>query len=166
MEYSTFTAERFIMAYMEVQFTGTTDETNSILIAILDESDYEGFEEEPGTLKAFIPQHIFRIKIIEDIANRFQLQHSIKELADTNWNNMWESNFQPVEVDDFCGIRAGFHQPFKKVRHEIIITPKMSFGTGHHATTFMMIHQMKDIDFDGKKVMDFGTGTGVLAILA
>jgi ribosomal protein L11 methyltransferase len=69
-------------------------------------------------------------------------------------------------VNDFVGIRATFHPPLEKIQHEIIITPKMSFGTGHHATTFMMIQQMKEIDFKGKTVLDFGTGTGVLAILA
>ena len=72
----------------------------------------------------------------------------------------------PRNIDDFVAIRAGFHQPIKEVEHEIIITPKMSFGTGHHATTFMMIQQMKQIDFSGKTVLDFGTGTGVLAIVA
>jgi ribosomal protein L11 methyltransferase len=84
----------------------------------------------------------------------------------TNWNQLWESNFQPVVVDDFAGIRASFHEPIKGVRYEIVITPKMSFGTGHHATTCLMIRQMCEIIFSGKTVMDFGTGTGILSILA
>ena len=79
---------------------------------------------------------------------------------------MWESNFQPVIVDQFVAIRADFHDPISQVQHEIVITPKMSFGTGHHPTTFMMVQQMNSIDFRGKTVLDFGTGTGVLAILA
>jgi len=72
---------------------------------------------------------------------------------------LWESNFQPVIIDDFVGIRADFHNQITGVQHELIITPKMSFGTGHHATTYMMIQQMREIDFTNKKVFDFGTGT-------
>jgi ribosomal protein L11 methyltransferase len=154
------------MAHIEVQFSNTTEEINNILVALLAESDYEGFEEETNGLRAFIQKDLFSKKTLEEIATRFQLQYTTHELADTNWNKVWESNFQPVVVNNFCGIRADFHEPLPGVRHEIIITPKMSFGTGHHATTFMMIRQMEDIDFTGKKVLDFGTGTGVLAILA
>ena len=87
-------------------------------------------------------------------------------IPEANWNQVWESNFDPVIVDDFVAIRADFHEPVKGVSLEIIITPKMSFGTGHHATTYMMIEQMRELDFTGKSVFDFGTGTGVLAILA
>jgi ribosomal protein L11 methyltransferase len=83
-----------------------------------------------------------------------------------NWNEVWESNFQPVVVENFCAVRAPFHEPVQDVVHEMVIMPKMSFGTGHHATTWMMMAQMQHIDFAGKKVFDFGTGTGILAILA
>jgi ribosomal protein L11 methyltransferase len=88
------------------------------------------------------------------------------ELRDQNWNAVWESSFEPVIIDDYAAIRAGFHEPVPGVAYDIIITPKMSFGTGHHATTWLMIQMMKEIDFEGKRVFDFGTGTGVLAILA
>ena len=77
-----------------------------------------------------------------------------------------KADFQPVVIDDFCAVRAHFHEPIASVEHEIIITPKMSFGTGHHATTYMMMQQMREIDFKDKTVFDFGTGTGILAILA
>jgi ribosomal protein L11 methyltransferase len=87
-------------------------------------------------------------------------------IAPRNWNAEWEQNFQPVIIDGFCGIRAHFHAPLNNVQHEIIITPKMSFGTGHHATTYLMIQSMEQFDFKEKNVLDFGTGTGVLAILA
>ena len=75
-------------------------------------------------------------------------------------------SLHPIIINDFVGIRASFHKPISNVKHEIIITPKMSFGTGHHATTFLMVEQMEKIDFKNKTVLDFGTGTGVLAILA
>ena len=87
-------------------------------------------------------------------------------MDEQNWNAVWEQNFQPVIVEDFCAVRAHFHAPISNVQHEIIITPKMSFGTGHHATTYMMMQQMRSIDFRDKTVFDFGTGTGILAILA
>jgi ribosomal protein L11 methyltransferase len=96
--------------------------------------------------------------------NNYEFQ--VEEVKAQNWNEQWEKDFQPVIVDDFCAIRAHFHAPVNSVQHEIIITPKMSFGTGHHATTYMMIQQMEHIDFQEKTVFDFGTGTGILAILA
>src|SRR6185437_3545346 len=87
-------------------------------------------------------------------------------IKERNWNADWESQFQPVIINNVAGIRASCHKPLEGVMHEIIITPKMSFGTGHHATTFLMIELMQAIDFRNKKVLDFGTGTGILAILA
>src|SRR5205809_7074705 len=87
-------------------------------------------------------------------------------IAEQNWNSIWEENFQPVIIQNAVAIRAHFHQPITTVQHEIIITPKMSFGTGHHATTYLMLEQMTSIDFAGKSVLDYGTGTGVLSIYA
>ena len=83
-----------------------------------------------------------------------------------NWNEKWESSFSPVQVGNFAAVRATFHAPVSDVRHEILINPKMSFGTGHHATTYLMIQQMQGMNLFEKRVFDFGTGTGVLAILA
>jgi ribosomal protein L11 methyltransferase len=94
------------------------------------------------------------------------LRYSTVRLEERNWNEEWEKNFQPVQVEGFCAIRAHFHAPIPGVIHELVITPKMSFGTGHHATTYMMLRSMKDLDFRERRVLDFGTGTGVLAILA
>ena len=156
----------FNMAYIEIRFIEPSEEACDILIAMLSDLQYEGFEEEQNILKAFIPKSLFNEEQLKELAGQFQLKYSVTELPDTNWNKVWESNFQPVIVENFCAIRAGFHEPVKDVMYEIIITPKMSFGTGHHATTYMMIQQMENIDFKGKLVMDFGTGTGVLAILA
>jgi ribosomal protein L11 methyltransferase len=83
-----------------------------------------------------------------------------------NWNQEWENNYEPVIVDDFCAVRATFHESVSRVQYEIVITPKMSFGTGHHATTYMMISEMRNVDFLNKRVLDYGCGTSVLAILA
>ena len=90
----------------------------------------------------------------------------MKKIKATNWNQQWENNYPPVIVENEVAVRAIFHQPNLNVKHEIIITPKMSFGTGHHATTYKMIEKMEGLDFKNKTVLDFGTGTAVLAILA
>jgi ribosomal protein L11 methyltransferase len=152
--------------YIQIEFKDISTEQSDLLIAQLSEIGYSGFEEEEGNLKAFIPANDFIRTALKEIADTQKLSFNQSTIEETNWNAVWESSFQPVIVADFVGIRAGFHKPIKGVEHEIIITPKMSFGTGHHATTYMMIEQMKDIDFAGKTVFDFGTGTGVLAILA
>jgi ribosomal protein L11 methyltransferase len=154
------------MAYIEIRFIEPSEKVADILIAMLSDLRYEGFEEEQDILKAFIPKSLFNEEQLKELAKQFQLKYSVSELPNTNWNKVWESNFQPVIVENFCAVRAEFHESIKNMKHEIIITPKMSFGTGHHATTYMMLQQMKDIDFRDKHVMDFGTGTGVLAILA
>lgn len=134
------------------------------LIALLDDYNPSGFEQTEETLKAYFEENDFEqdpvIKIVEGYDYRFA------EVEEQNWNAVWEQNFHPVTVDDFCAVRAHFHPSPGNVAHDIVITPKMSFGTGHHATTYMMIQQMKELNFTQKIVFDFGTGTGILAILA
>ena len=103
---------------------------------------------------------------MDEIINPLKLTYTSSVIEQQNWNAQWESSFEPIVINDFVAIRAGFHKPNKNVKHEIIITPKMSFGTGHHATTYMMIEQMQSLNFSNKTVVDFGTGTGILAILA
>ena len=152
--------------YIQITFSAITDEQKDIFIATLSDSGYEGFEENENELKAFIAEENFDIVFINELAKANQLSFIQKEIKEENWNNVWESNFHPVIIHDFVAVRAHFHPPITTVKHEIIITPKMSFGTGHHATTSMMMQQMKEIDFNGKTVFDFGTGTGILAILA
>jgi ribosomal protein L11 methyltransferase len=90
----------------------------------------------------------------------------VEKLPEENWNIQWESNFSPISVGNFCHVRADFHPPLQGFKYELVITPKMAFGTGHHETTFMMMEAMKSIDFQNKQVLDFGCGTGILAILA
>jgi ribosomal protein L11 methyltransferase len=137
-----------------------------IAVARIVEACFSTIEETGEGLKVYLGEkedsESFR-KLLSEL-NIANYKESI--IAETNWNNLWESNFEPVIVNDFCAIRADFHTAIINVQHEIIITPKMSFGTGHHATTYMMIEQMKTIDCSEKNIFDFGTGTGVLAILA
>ena len=136
------------------------------LIAELSNIGFDAFEENDESLQAFINQEKYNTAQVEPLLNKHNLQFNSKVIEDQNWNAVWESNFQPVVVEDFCAIRAHFHQPFNNVVHDIVITPKMSFGTGHHATTYQMVREMSKINFQNKQVADFGTGTGVLAILA
>ena len=152
-----------------LQFDFETEEVDQMdqLVALLNDQGFEGFEEENNCLKAYIAENKFDAPGFSSVLDRFShISYTQTTVEHINWNKKWEEEFKPVLVDNFVGIRAGFHHPLKNVEHEIIITPKMSFGTGHHATTYLMISQMQSIDFKGKTVLDFGTGTGVLAILA
>ena len=152
--------------YIQITFSDLQPEQKDILIAQLSDAGFEGFEETEDVLKAFIKSKEFDKLLLEEITFKYQLKYRESAIKNTNWNQVWETNFQPIVIDDFVSIRADFHEPIKNVDFEIIITPKMSFGTGHHATTHMMIEQMREIDFKEKLVFDFGTGTGILAILA
>lgn len=155
------------MNYIEIDFETINLNVNDELIALLNEFGFEGFEEDDRWLKAFIPEDKFNPVEFEKLIDKLSsVTYSKTTIENINWNKQWEESFEPVVVDDFVAIRAHFHQAIKGVQHEIIITPKMSFGTGHHATTFLMMQQMKNLDFKDKTVLDFGTGTGVLAILA
>jgi len=149
---------------IQIDIQVADDAVRETLIALLAEIGFDGFEELPNLLKAFITETDFNNELlIEVLANHSYTQTSIEK---QNWNLLWESNFEPVQVANFVGIRASFHAPFEGVAHEIIITPKMSFGTGHHATTYLVMEAMQALDFKGKTVYDFGSGTGILAILA
>lgn len=136
------------------------------LIAQLAGIQYDAFEEKETELLAYVEEEAFEAEALETILSAYNLSYSKSLIENQNWNALWESNFPPVVVDDFCAIRAEFHEPFPNIKNDIVITPKMSFGTGHHATTYMMIEKMSQIDFKDKQVADFGTGTGVLSILA
>lgn len=140
------------------------EEQQEILISQLSDLGAEGFEQTEKNLIAYFNEYTFKSYEVNELLKEYSF--TTNTLEEKNWNEVWESNFQPVIVENFCAIRAEFHKPVKNVEHEIIITPKMSFGTGHHATTDMMIGQMRNIDFTSKTVFDFGTGTGILAILA
>ena len=155
------------MNYLQFDFETESADQSERLIALLSEQDFEGFEEAPDHLKAFIAEDKFNEQAFEETINSFTaIAYSRSIVENINWNAAWENSYEPVVVGDFVAVRASFHEPMRNVAHEIIITPKMSFGTGHHTTTWLMMDQMKGISFDNKTVLDFGTGTGVLAILA
>ena len=154
------------MNYIQVEVHNTGNEKNELLVALLSHAGFESFEETDTTLKAFIKEDEFDQVDLDEIITPLNLNYTSSVIPQQNWNAQWESSFEPIIVGDFVSIRAAFHQPVTNVQHEIIITPKMSFGTGHHATTYMMIEQMEGLDFTNKTVVDFGTGTAVLAILA
>jgi ribosomal protein L11 methyltransferase len=151
------------MSSVQISITAT-EEQQEILISELSDLGAEGFEQTKDGLIAYFNELNFKSYEINELLKEYSFQ--TQTLEDQNWNAVWESNFSPVIVNDFCAIRAEFHEPIKGVQYEIIITPKMSFGTGHHATTYMMIEQMSRINFKDKTVFDFGTGTGILSILA
>lgn len=152
--------------YIKIAIEFKLPEQSDILIAQLSEINYEGFEENDNNLFAFIPEEKFNETELSEILSSHSLSFSKEIIQQRNWNEEWEKDFDPVIVVDFCAIRASFHTPVTSVKNEIIITPKMSFGTGHHATTYLMVQAMEQIDFINKSVFDFGTGTGVLSILA
>lgn len=151
---------------VQITLAVTDAQIREQLIARMSIADFDAFEENDENLIGFIKTGQFDQAQLESILAPYNISYTSIIIKEQNWNALWESNFQPVVVEDFCVIRAHFHPPFLDKKHEILITPKMSFGTGHHATTYMMISEMSKIDFKNKRVADFGTGTGVLAILA
>jgi ribosomal protein L11 methyltransferase len=159
--------------YIQITVETNSPDESDILVAQLSRVGFEGFEEEPHKLHAFIPESLYDVTQVEKIiattkgvADPFHTLFHISYIEPKNWNEAWEKDFEPVRVDDFCMIRAHFHQPVPGLPYDLVITPKMSFGTGHHATTFMMIVAMSHLAIEHHSVLDFGTGTGVLAILA
>ncbi|RYF88826.1 MAG: 50S ribosomal protein L11 methyltransferase, partial [Chitinophagaceae bacterium] len=142
------------------------EETTAMIVAMLMAGGFEGVEETDDQTVISISESAYDDAAVHAVFKQFGVEYSRRTIPQQNWNAQWESSFEPVKVGQFAAIRAAFHGPVPDVAHEIVITPKMSFGTGHHATTFLMIQEMSTIDFAGKTVTDFGTGTGVLAILA
>ena len=140
-----------------------------IIIAELGDLGFESFVETESGVKAYIQKEAWKDGLLDDIqilsSEEFKIDFSFSELAQVNWNTEWEKNFDPIEVDGQCIVRAPFH-PESDYKFEIVVEPKMSFGTGHHETTYMMLQYILENDFNGKTVLDMGCGTAVLAILA
>ena len=153
-------------AYIEIILDAPDADTRGLAILELEALGFEGFEETEAQLKAYIPEGSLNEQAFGELLQSRGWAITRNLLEEQNWNQLWESSFDPVVVDDFCAIRADFHAPVRGVEQEIIITPKMSFGTGHHNTTWLMIARMRTLPLKGRRVVDFGTGTGVLAILA
>ena len=156
------------MDYYKYNFL-TNISDNEVLIALLSDLPFDTFMENETGFEGYMPvaqDDGTAIGSINELQTRFDFSFAKDFIRGENWNEIWESNFHPIKVEDFCGIRAEFHEPMKGVDHELIITPKMAFGTGHHETTYMVIQLMQGLDFAGKSVLDYGCGTGVLAILA
>lgn len=156
--------------YMGYHFTVTPKEPAvEILIAQLGETPFESFIETDNGVSAYIQKEFWSEDILNDIqileSDDFKVEYTYEEIDQVNWNEEWEKNFEPIEVDNTCYVRAPFHEK-KDVQYDIVIEPKMSFGTGHHETTFMMIQHLLETDVKGKKTLDMGCGTAILAILA
>ena len=140
-----------------------------ILIAELDHVGFESFVENHNGVTAYIQKHEWNLHILDDLyilgSPEFKIKYSHHEVIQTNWNKEWEKNFNPIQVDGLVSVRAPFHEN-PSLKFDIVIEPKMSFGTGHHETTHMMIQHLLALDLENKKVLDMGCGTGILAIFA
>ncbi|WP_010252097.1 50S ribosomal protein L11 methyltransferase [Myroides injenensis] len=158
------------MIYIAYHFNVEPRELGAeILLAELGEKAFESFEETPTGISAYVQKDLWTDDILDDIfilqSDQFTITYRKEEIAQVNWNVEWEKNFDPIDVDGECYVRAPFH-PAIDAKYDIVIEPKMSFGTGHHETTFMMIRQILNNDMEGKHVLDMGCGTAILAILA
>jgi len=146
------------------------DELIEILIAEIAEMGYDSFWEQADGFEAYILKADFDASALQEILDRYQeageISYSSSLVEEKNWNVEWESNFEPITVEDQCLVRADFHQADREYPYEVVINPKMSFGTGHHATTYLMLSWQLEIDHQDKKAMDAGCGTGILAIMA
>jgi len=156
--------------YIECSF-GVTPKVpgTDILLAQLSEHPFESFEETEKGLNAYIRKQDWQIELLEEISilkdPSFKITQQIREIPPENWNEKWETHFDPIEIGSECRVRAPFHEK-KAVQYDIVIEPKMSFGTGHHETTHMMLQFLLEMDLKGKTVLDMGCGTAVLAIFA
>lgn len=156
------------MKYLAYHFTVTPPQPGSdILIALIEDRGFESFDLTEGGFKAYIPDSGNLTIDFSDLAlDDVQFSYEIERIAEANWNAEWEKNFEPVVVDDLLCIRAPFHEKNTVTKYEIVIMPKMSFGTGHHQTTRLMCKCLSEIDLKEKRILDMGTGTGILAIFA
>ncbi len=159
-----------IMNYLEIHFilTSATESNKEIVTALVSHLEFESFMHDEVGVKAYILKSSYVENSLTGIFEilDFGVEYTIKEIEQENWNATWEENyFDPIVIGDQCIVRAPFHKGFEKLPYEIIIHPQMSFGTGHHETTSLMVEQILKTELEGKKVLDMGCGTGILAIL-
>lgn len=158
-----------MLDYVELSIVSVEEVHWEELIAQLEPLDFDSFWENEKELKAYIQTSKWNDDVqmkVNVLLQQKGLSFQANALPQVNWNAQWESNFEPVEIGEFCRLRASFHPSKTGFVHEICIDPKMSFGTGHHETTHMMIESMAAMEWNGLEVLDYGAGTGVLAILA
>lgn len=154
--------------YLQYSFQ-TEAKNRDLLLAHLSLLGFDGFEETDEGWRAYLlsgPHAPDIADTLAELSAQIPFSFTSETIPNQNWNAVWEAGFAPIRVGDFCGVRADFHPPMPDVEHEIIINPKMAFGTGHHATTYMMLAAMASLPTAGKKTLDYGCGTGILAILA
>jgi ribosomal protein L11 methyltransferase len=160
------------MNYYELLFTTITTEDyqQDLLINTLGDIGFDTFEEVEFGFKAYIPVDDFDRAVLDEALevyrDIFTFSYEITLIPQKNWNEVWESNFEPITIQDKIYVRATFHEPRPEFEFEIVIDPKMAFGTGHHQTTSMMLELLLENDMAGKKLLDMGCGTGILAIMA
>lgn len=164
------------MNYYEVTFTYTTalesEIVNDVLAAELGEIGFESFTENEQGMQGYLPENLYDEQALQTVLATFplenvQIHYTVLFVEDKDWNEEWEKNyFKPIRIGHDCIIRASFHEPEPGFQYEIIIDPKMAFGTGNHETTYLMIQEMLQLDLTGKELLDMGCGTAVLAILA
>lgn len=162
------------MKYLEFSFhtTPCTEVVNDVLSAVLADAGFESFVEQPDGLLAYIQQNLYDEASVEAAISEFPIpdtaiEYSFVEAEDKDWNEEWEKNFfQPIVIGNRCVIHSTFHHDVPEAEYDIAINPQMAFGTGHHETTSLVIGEILDSNMDGKKVLDMGCGTSILAILA
>ena len=156
------------MNHIEVTVECADERRREILLAELADFPFESFCEEADCLKAYIREADYRRTVarIDGYLKKTGYRYRSETIEDRNWNELWESNFEPIDIEGKCRIRAPFHPKNPAAEYELVIMPKMAFGTGHHATTYLMGAEIIDCRFDGQRGLDMGSGTGVLAMLA
>ncbi|WP_317125617.1 50S ribosomal protein L11 methyltransferase [Rufibacter immobilis] len=157
------------MSFIEVTVTAS-EEYAEILIAELGELGFDTFQDTENGFQAYIEEDRFEEEALQEVLERYrfagEFPYQTKSIAKQNWNEEWEKNFEPLLISDKVSVRADFHEKPEGVAYDIVITPKMSFGTGHHETTTLMIENQLTLDHVGKRILDMGCGTGILAIMA
>ncbi|MBC6111996.1 50S ribosomal protein L11 methyltransferase [Pedobacter fastidiosus] len=152
------------------KFKSIEDYQQDLLIADLADLGFDTFEDSENGFTAFVIKENFNeqalINLLNEHSEEFKTEYSLEDVADENWNSEWEKNFSPLIIDDVCYVRATFHEPQPSYPYEIVIDPKMAFGTGHHQTTTMVMQYILAADLKDKNILDMGCGTGILAILA
>lgn len=160
------------MQYIQVtfSFTEVQEYQKDLLIDELANIGYNTFEDTPDGFDAFVSLDQYSEDALGEVMTQFEGElkytYTVVEIQAENWNQEWEKNFDPLIIDDQCYVRATFHQPQPQYKYEIVIDPKMAFGTGHHQTTTMMMKYILSADVEDKTILDMGCGTGILAILA